>query len=421
MLTAESVRASARLAREHVTSRLNRTHTLQGIIHSVADEAVTEHIPFDHCCLYLPATGKREAQVWRAARSKHSHDEQANSLDQLPPRLAVVLSENRAVFFGEDELHTNAAEAFGVRVRSALAVPLGDEAGSFGALCFTSKLPDAYTEETALQVEWLAEAVTISVRAVLAREHHHHADEVTNESLRLKQYFVRTLVRDVRLPLSGIVGVLKKVEGKLLSHEPLTAADRQLLSAAIEHGERICFSVDNHLEVALDADQTPSLKLRKIAVAELLHDAVETVRAEAALGGIAIDMHIAADTPDIFVDERQTTRLLMHVLDAALMQTHEGGRIWVEAHAITGRRIEDDGRCFCRIDITEDGAGLAPEEVPYIFDAFRPSQPTPRTATNSNIGLAIARRIALAHGGNISARSSLGTGTIYCITLPTPC
>ncbi len=108
----------------------------------------------------------------------------------------------------------------------------------------------------------------------------------------------------------------------------------------------------------------------------------------------------------------------MHILDAALANTHEGGRIWVEAHGIMGRRAEDDGRPLCRIDIIEEGAGLAPEELPYIFDAFRPAQPSPRNATNSNIGLAIARRIALAHGGNITARSNLGTGTIYCVTLP---
>jgi signal transduction histidine kinase len=417
MQLAESARPAVRATREYVTARLNRTRTLQGIIHSVTDEAVGEHIPFDHCCLFLPATDGRSAQVWRAARSSHTQDEHARTLDELPPRLAEVMRENRAVFFGEEDLHPVTAETIGVRVRSALAVPLADAAGCFGALCFTSRLTHAYTEKTAADVEWLAEIVTVAVRAALTCEDQ-PMDDAVSESSRLKQYFVRTLVRDVRLPLSGIVGVLKTIESRLLAHEPLTAADRQLLSAAIEHGERVCFSVDNHLEVVQDANQTLPLDLQPVVVSELLHDTVETVRAEAALCGVAIDVHIAPDTPDLFIDERLAARLLMHVLDAALAQTHDGGRIWVEANGITGRRIEDDGRALCRIDVAEDGAGLSPEDVPYIFDAFRQSQPTLRNATNSNIGLALARRIALAHGGNISARSSLGTGTIYCITLP---
>ncbi len=424
MSTLDFVRAPARLAREHVTSRIRRSQTFHAIVQAVADEAVGEHIPFDHCCLYLPADAERQAQVWRAARSAHYHEDHARTLDELPPRLAEVIRDGRAVFLNEDELHTTttapfaAADVIGVRVRSALAVPLMDETNCFGALCFTSRLPHAYTTEHAAQIEWLAETVALATRATLAREHRIHLDEATIETNRFKQYFVRTLVRDVRLPLAGVLGVLKTLEGKLLAQETLTAADRHLLNAAIEHGERVCFSVDDHLEVAQDGSHKLTLEMRPVAAARLIDEAIETVRADAALHGVGIEAHVAKETPDLFIDGRQAARLLMHVLDAALAQAHEGGRIWVEAHGISGRRTEDDGRRFCRIDVTEDGAGLPIEEMPFIFDPFRPATPSPHNATNSNIGLAIARRIAVAHGGNISARSSLGVGTIYCITLP---
>jgi signal transduction histidine kinase len=391
---------------------------LQGIVHAVADEALNEHIPFDHCCLYLPAANERKAQVWRASRSRHDHVEDAHSLGELPAHLSDVFLEGQIMFFGENELHGGTAEAFGMHVRSALALPLSDDANNcFGALCFTSRFANAYTAQVAGQIEWITEAVSSAVLVALKREEH-HLDEATLESQRLKRYVVRTLVRDVRLPLSGIVGVLKTLEDKINASEPLTSADRQLLRGAVELGERVCVSVDDHLEVTQDADRTLHLQSRRVTSAKLIEEIVETVRVEASLSGVGIEAHVAADTPDLFVDARQAARLLMHVLDAALLQTHEGGRIWVEAHGIAGRRTEDAGHTLCRIDITEDGAGLPPEDVPYIFDAFRPSEPTPRNATNSNVGLAIARRIAVAHGGNISARSSLGVGTIYSITLP---
>lgn len=417
MLITESSRPSARATRDHVMSRLHRTHTLQGIIHSVADEALSEHIPFDHCCLYLPATNERKAQVWRASRSRHEQTEDAHTSDELPSRLSEVFLEGQTMFFGEDELHDGTAEAFGVRARAAIAMPLHDSANCFGALCFTSRFANAYTAEIVKQIEWITEAVSSAVLVALKREEN-HLDEATLEARRLKQYVVRTLVRDVRLPLTGVVGVLKKIEAKIIACEPLTSADRQLLRGAIEHGERVCVSVDDHLEVTQDADHILRLQSRRVITGALIEEVAETVRVEAALDGVGLEIRVAADTPDLFVDERQVARLLMHVLDAALSQTHEGGRIWVEAHAIAGRRTEDGGRRLCRIDITEDGAGLPPEDVPFIFDAFRPSEPTPRNFTNSNVGLAIARRIAVAHGGNISARSSLGIGTIYSITLP---
>lgn len=415
----DPARASVRITRNHVTSRLGRAHTLHGVVQSIADEATNEHIPFDYCCLYLPASGTSEAQVWRAARTTHKHEEQTNSFDELGAHFAGVMRDRRAVFLGENELHGGAADAIGVRVRSALALPLTDERGCLGALCFTSRHPEAYTEETILHAEWLTEPVARAVRFAMSRAaHQHHTDETAHESRRLKQYFVRTLVREVRLPLSGVLSVLKTLESKFDAGEPVTATDRQLLGAAIEHCESVCVGIDDHLEVAQDGEHAPSLDVRQVSAAKLVTGTVETIRAEAALNGVGVDVHVAPDTPELVVDERQAARLLMHVLDAALVQTHEGGRIWVEAHGITGRRVEDGGRRFCRIDITEDGAGLPPEEVAYIFDAFRPSQPTSRNSTNSNIGLAIARRIAIAHGGNISARSGLGVGTIYSITLP---
>ena len=420
MSTVETAHArTARTAREHITSRVSRAQTLQGVIHAVADEALHKHIPFDHCCLYLVASADAPAQVWRASRAIHRHEEHARPLDDLPSSLAEVLREGRAVFFDEDALQIRAADTIGVGVRSALALPLvafdGEEC--FGALCFTSHLPGAYTPGMIECAEWLVAAVAKVTRRILGRESRHNLDETASEARRLKQYFVRTLVRDVRLPLAGVVGVLKSLESKLLAGEPLGTADRGLLSAAIEQGERVCYSVDDHLEVAQE-DRSLAIEPQRLAARQVIEDAVATVRVEAALDGVGVDTLIASDTPDLLIDERHAARLLMHILDAALANTDEGGRIWVEAHGITGRREEDEGRPLCRIDIIEEGAGLPPEELPYIFDAFRPAPPSPRNATNSNIGLAIARRIALAHGGNITARTDLGSGTIYCVTLP---
>jgi len=97
--------------------------------------------------------------------------------------------------------------------------------------------------------------------------------------------------------------------------------------------------------------------------------------------------------------------------------TIDGGAVRIEAQSITGTRTGDDGRRFVVVNIIDSGAGIPAEEVPFVFDAFwQPARG--RSAAGRGLGLAIARRIAAAHGGNVSVRSQCGVGTTYSIVLP---
>jgi CheY-like chemotaxis protein len=119
----------------------------------------------------------------------------------------------------------------------------------------------------------------------------------------------------------------------------------------------------------------------------------------------------------LHVDARQTRRALSHLLTVALAATPDGGVVNIEAQEITGTRVGDEGRRLVVINITDSGAGFSAEEVPFVFDAFWQA-PGNRRAGVNGVGLAIVRRIAAAHGGNVTVRSQLGVGTVYSLVLP---
>jgi CheY-like chemotaxis protein len=143
----------------------------------------------------------------------------------------------------------------------------------------------------------------------------------------------------------------------------------------------------------------------------------EPLRGEAALRGVELNVRVECKTLAMSVDEQQARRALHHMLAVALSSTPDGGAVRIEAQSIKGTRLGDDGKRFVVINIIDSGRGIPAEEIPFVFDAFwQPAQG--RAAHGQGLGLAIARRIAAAHGGNVSVRSQSGMGTTYSIVFP---
>jgi signal transduction histidine kinase len=96
-------------------------------------------------------------------------------------------------------------------------------------------------------------------------------------------------------------------------------------------------------------------------------------------------------------------------LNAAACST-AGGRITLSAD------VQDKKVC---LHVTDTGSGIAPEDLPYVFDRFyRADKSRQRTGSESGLGLAIAKSLVEAHGGSISVESRLGEGTTFTVALP---
>jgi CheY-like chemotaxis protein len=245
--------------------------------------------------------------------------------------------------------------------------------------------------------------------------------ESMNESLlemdRLKNGFLNTLVRDIRLPLTSVLGLLELFESKLQARESFDMEDRQLLTNAIENGDRMRHLLDDHLEIARQHEQPLALVLEETQIELMLEDVAEPLRGEAALRGVELNISVPSPELKATVDARQTRRALCHLVAVALASTPDGGAVNIEAQAILGTRMGDEGRRFVIISISDSSLGIPPEEVPYVFDAFWQASDN-RNTGGHGVGLAIAKRIAAAHGGNVSVRSQRGRGTVYSLILP---
>ena len=120
-------------------------------------------------------------------------------------------------------------------------------------------------------------------------------------------------------------------------------------------------------------------------------------------------------------DRDRLAQVLTNLLDNALKHTPPGGRVVLAARSVEEPSVRGDtAKALGQISVADTGAGIPSEELSRIFERFyRGDKSRTREGKGAGLGLAIAKEIVVAHGGQIWAESVVGLGTKFTITLPT--
>ena len=156
------------------------------------------------------------------------------------------------------------------------------------------------------------------------------------------------------------------------------------------------------------ADQgREKLALERLNFSELGEMAVEEFSGIAAEKDIAVEAKIQ---PGIYgkADQTLMIRLWSNLLQNAIRYGKPGGHIWVS--------VEKEENQI-RMSVKDDGIGIAPGDLPHIWDRFYQADPS-RNSESSGLGLSMAKWIVEAHHGQISAVSELGVGTTFICIFP---
>jgi len=159
--------------------------------------------------------------------------------------------------------------------------------------------------------------------------------------------------------------------------------------------------------VSIDMD---AIKARQVPVSVRvpIDKAVESALVYATRKAVTIEVTVPEPAPRVLGDQGTLTEAVVNILGNAVKFSRDGGRIEVTAD------VRDDD---VRIAVTDHGVGIAPEELPHLFEAFY-TQPGVGGERGSGLGLAVSRRIVEAHGGGITVQSTPGQGSTFVITLP---
>jgi signal transduction histidine kinase len=141
--------------------------------------------------------------------------------------------------------------------------------------------------------------------------------------------------------------------------------------------------------------------------AKLVDTAVKQFSAIAVDSELKLETKLADDLPLVSVDAEKIDHVFTNLISNAVKWTPAGGTVVVKGWV-------DDGTVW--FSIADSGLGIDPEHLPHIFERFFKTDPA-RTQPGTGLGLSIARHIVDAHGGVISATSTVGEGSEFAFTV----
>jgi signal transduction histidine kinase len=224
---------------------------------------------------------------------------------------------------------------------------------------------------------------------------------------KMKAEFISIATHELKTPINVITGYTELVDEGLYGE--LTADQRQALHAIRDQAHGLTRLVNQLLDVSRLEAGGLQLAMNEVIIEDLMDNLERSFGILAQKKDITLTFTTGHNVPrSIQADpDRLRDQVLSNLLANSLKFTAEGGHVSV--------RVWGDGPAL-HIEVSDTGVGIASDQLPYVFDKYY--QVGQARSKGAGLGLAIARDIIEAHGGNISVESAENVGTTFRIELP---
>ncbi len=222
-----------------------------------------------------------------------------------------------------------------------------------------------------------------------------------------KDEFIAMVSHELLSPLNAILGY-----ARALRYGPATREAINNATTIIERNGKAQLQI---IEDLLDSARIVTGKLRiemgPVEFAPILEAALDTVCMAATAKGVTLVADFGQEPERVVGDSMRLRQVVWNLLSNAVKFTPKGGRVEL--------RVERDADNV-RITVSDNGKGIEPEFLPFVFDRFRQADPSiARRFGGLGLGLSLVKYLVELHGGMITATSEgAGQGATFVITLP---
>lgn len=225
-----------------------------------------------------------------------------------------------------------------------------------------------------------------------------------------KKDYLALISHDLRAPLTAVQAEAQLLERQLARDGNVDPAYVNRTTSIVANSRRMNAMIQELLESSLLESGTMAVQPRPVELVKLLQSIVDRVGFERV--SLHTSVAIAQNAPlMVSADPERIERVLTNLLTNALKYSPQ------ETPVVVGVERELDAAV---VSVADQGAGIAPEEMPRLFQRFTRGRAGPKADVSGlGLGLYIARLMVEAHGGRIRVTSEVGKGSTFSFTLPT--
>ena len=233
------------------------------------------------------------------------------------------------------------------------------------------------------------------------------AEAALKEADRRKDEFIAMLAHELRNPLAPIRNITNLLQRRR-SLDPHVQRGAAIIARQLDYLTRL---IDDLLDVSRISRDKLELRKERVDLTEVIKTAVEGSRPFIDQHGHELNLTLPETAIYLDADPVRLAQVFTNLLDNAAKYTHRQGHLAV--------RVRPEGNTAV-VRVTDDGIGIAPEQLPHLFDMFyQVERSYEQSQSGLGIGLTLVRRLVEMHGGTVEAQSA-GTnqGSEFIVRLP---
>ena len=224
---------------------------------------------------------------------------------------------------------------------------------------------------------------------------------------RAKSEFLATMSHELRTPLNAIMGLSQLLQQEIVG--TLNEKQQEYINCIYSSGEHLLALINDILDLSKVEAGKEELLLLPLLVTDICNSVISTVSDIALDKGLQFTSKIAPDADICVADERRIKQMLLNLLTNAIKFTSKG-EVSLEVKKVS------DGITFT---VADTGIGIDSNQFQFLFEPFKQlDSRLNRQYEGTGLGLALTRKLARLHGGNVTVESTLGEGSRFTLFLP---
>ncbi|MDF5719419.1 MAG: PAS domain S-box protein [Rhizonema sp. PD37] len=231
--------------------------------------------------------------------------------------------------------------------------------------------------------------------------------EAAEAGSRAKSEFLATMSHELRTPLNAVMGLSQLLEQEIVGS--LTHKQKEYLSCIYSSGEHLLDLINDILELSKVEAGKEEFSLSRVQVQPLCESVISMVSDRAIEKGLQLTTEIDKNADVCIGDARKIKQMLLNLLTNAIKFTVVGS-VLLEVKKVSQG---------IKMIVSDTGIGIAPNHYKFLFEPFKQlDSRLNRQYEGTGLGLALTRKLARLHGGDVTVESTLGEGSRFTLFLP---